>query len=299
MNDFDQYIKSRIAEEKKEQTDVPDSVKNRIEQILSDLPEQKAEIKPKRIWPRATAAAACFIFITLFLLPNISKVYAQALEQVPVIGDIVRVVTIRNYFYSDERHKMDIDVPEIEGEDSDTADYINKNVSELTTTLVNQFYKDLEITGNNGYGSIHVDYEVITNTDRWFTLKLSVSETAASSNHYFEFYHINKEQGKIVELADLFNTDQFSDTLVVEIKNQMQQQMDADETVKYWINDGEIGEEFAAVSVDQNFYWNEDGDLVIVFDKYEVGPGSMGTPEFVIKKDVLGDILRKEFENVM
>ena len=296
MNDFDKYIKSKIAEE---QTDIPDPVKTRIEQTLADLPEKKHKIKQIRILPRIAAAAACFIFITLFLLPNVSIAYAQALEQVPVIGDIVRVVTIRNYFYSDDRHEMDIDVPKIDGESSDAADYINKNVSELTTALVNQFYKDLEIADNNGYGSIHVDYEVITNTDRWFTLKLSVSETAASSNNYFEFYHIDKEQGKIIELGDLFNTDKFSDTLVVEIKKQMQQQMDADITVKYWINDGEIGEEFAAVGVDHNFYWNDDGDLVIVFDQYEVAPGSMGTPEFVIEKDVIGDILKKEFVNAI
>lgn len=296
MNDFDKYIKSKIAEE---QTDIPDSVKTRIEQTLADLPEKKHKIKQIRILPRIAAAAACFIFITLFLLPNVSIAYAQALEQVPVIGDIVRVVTIRNYFYSDDRHEMDIDVPKIEGEDSNAADYINKNVSELTTALVNQFYKDLEVTDNNGYGSIHVDYEVITNTDRWFTLKLSVSETAASSDNYFEFYHIDKEQGKIIELGDMFNTDNFSDILVAEIKKQMQQQMDEDETIKYWINDGEIGEEFATVGVDHNFYWNDAGNLVIVFDKYEVAPGLMGTPEFVIEKDVIGDILKKEFENVI
>lgn len=296
MNDFDKYIKSKAAQE---QTEIPDSVKNRIEQTLADLPEKKPVIKQIRILPRIAAAAACFIFITLFLLPNVSVAYAQALEQIPVIGDIVQVVTIRNYFYADDKHEMDIDVPQIEGEDSEAVDYINKDVSELTTALVNQFYKDLEITGNNGYGSIHVDYEATMNTDRWFTLKLSVIETAASSNTYFEFYHIDKKQGKIVELGDLFNTDKFSDILVAEIKMQMQEQMANDENISYWINNSGIGEEFATVSADHNFYWNENGDLVIIFDEYEVGPGSMGTPEFVIDRDVIKDILKSEFKDII
>ena len=296
MNDFDKYIKSKAAQE---QTEIPDSVKNRIEQTLADLPEKKPVIKQIRILPRIAAAAACFIFITLFLLPNVSVAYAQALEQIPVIGDIVQVVTIRNYFYADDKHEMNIDVPQIEGEDSEAVDYINKDVSELTTALVNQFYKDLEITGNNGYGSIHVDYEATTNTDRWFTLKLSVSETSASSNTYFEFYHIDKKQGKIVELGDLFNTDKFSDILVAEIKMQMQEQMANDENISYWINNSGIGEEFATVSADHNFYWNENGDLVIIFDEYEVGPGSMGTPEFVIDRDVIKDILKSEFKDII
>ena len=30
--------------------------------------------------------------------------------------------------------------------------------------------------------------------------------------------------------------------------------------------------------------FNNDGDLVIVFDKYQIAPGSMGCPEFVIPK---------------
>ena len=296
MNDFDKYIKSKAAQE---QTEIPDSVKNRIEQTLADLPEKKPVIKRIRIFPRIAAAAACFIFITLFLLPNVCVAYAQALEQIPVIGDLVQVVTIRNYFYADDKHEMGIDVPQIEGEDSEAVDYINKDVSELTTALVNQFYKDLEITGNNGYGSIHVDYEATTNTDRWFTLKLSVSETSASSNTYFKFYHIDKKQGKIVELGDLFNTDKFSDILVADIKMQMQEQMANDENISYWINNSGIGEEFATVSADHNFYWNENGDLVIIFDEYEVGPGSMGTPEFVIDRDVIKDILKPEFKDII
>ena len=296
MNDFDKYIKSEVA---KEQTDIPDSVKNRIEQTLVDLPEKKPVKKQIRILPRIAASAACFVFIILFLLPNVSVTYAQALEQLPVIGDLVRVVTIRNYYYDDNHWKMDINIPQIESEDSKSVDYINKDVSELTTALINRFYEDLEINGNKGYGSLNVDYEVVTNTDSWFTLKLTVCQTAASSNTYFKFYHIDKNQGKIVELGDLFNTDKFSDSLVAEIKKQMQEQMANDENISYWINTSGIGEEFATVSADDNFYWNENGDLVIIFDKYVVGPGSMGTPEFVIDKGVIRDILKSEFKDVI
>ena len=294
MNDFDKYIKSEVA---KEQTDIPDSVKNRIEQTLVDLPEKKPVKKQIRILPRIAASAACFVFIILFLLPNVSVTYAQALEQLPVIGDLVRVVTIRNYYYDDNHWKMDINIPQIESEDSKSVDYINKDVSELTTALINRFYEDLEINGNKGYGSLNVDYEVVTNTDSWFTLKLTVCQTAASSNTYFKFYHIDKNQGKIVELGDLFNTDKFSDSLVAEIKKQMQEQMANDENISYWINTSGIGEEFATVGANHNFYWNENGDLVIIFDKYVVGPGSMGTPEFVIDKGVIRDILKSEFKD--
>ena len=296
MNDFDKYIKNKASEE---QTDIPAPVKKRIEQALADLPEKKPVINQIRMFPRIATVAACFVIVALFLLPNVSVAYAQALEQIPILGDIVRIVTIRNYFYVDDKHEMDIDVPQIEGENSEAVDFINKEVSELTTALMNQFYKDIEITENSGYGSIYVDYNVTTNTNRWFTLKLSVSEIAASSNTYFKFYHIDKKQGKIVELGDLFHTDKFSDILVAEIKRQMQEQMANNENITYWINNSGIGEEFATISTDHNFYWNESGDLVIIFDKYEVGPGSMGTPEFVIDKEIIKDILKPEYHYII
>ena len=292
MNNFDKYIKSKAA---KEQTDIPDSVKNRIEQTLADLPEKKPVIKQIRILPRIAAAAACFVFITLFLLPNMSVAYAQTLEQIPEIGDIVRVVTIRNYFYADDKHEMDIDVPKIEG-DNDAAENINQDINQLTETLVEQFYEDVELIGDEGHSSIYLDYETVTNTDTWFTLKIRVHEAAGSSNTYYKFYHIDKRTNEIVKLGDLAKDNSFYDVLVKEIKRQMKLQMENDSSVVYWLDDSIIGKDYVSLTENHNFYWNDNGDLVIIFDKYEVGPGAMGTPEFVIDKGVFKDYLKSEYD---
>ena len=292
MNNFDKYIKSKAA---KEQTDIPDSVKNRIEQTLADLPEKKPVIKQIRILPRIAASAACFVFIMLFLLPNVSVTYAQALEPIPVIGDIVRVVTIRNYFYSDDKHEMDIDVPKIEG-DNDAAENINQDINQLTETLVEQFYEDVELIGDEGHSSIYLDYETVTNTDTWFTLKIRVHEAAGSSNTYYKFYHIDKRTNEIVKLGDLAKDNSFYDVLVKEIKRQMKLQMENDSSVVYWLDDSIIGKDYVSLTENHNFYWNDNGDLVIIFDKYEVGPGAMGTPEFVIDKGVFKDYLKSEYD---
>lgn len=294
MKDFDKILRKKAVQEKAE---IPESVKNSIEKALSNLPEKEKKIYHMRPFARVLMTAACFIFITIFLLPNISVTYAEAMEKVPVINEIVKVVTIRNYIYSDDRHELNVKVPEIEGGESPAADYINKDITELTNALVSQFYKDLEITGNNSYGSIHMDYEIITNTEKWFTLKISVSETAASSNNYYEFYHIDKQNGKIVNLGDLYRREDAGEIITAEIKRQMVEIMAADENKSYWIEESDIGEDFASVGYEHNFYWNENGDLVIVFDKYEVAPGSMGTPEFVIDKEILKDIIKSEYLN--
>ena len=292
MNEFDKYIKEKLEMESHL---IPDSVKEQIEQSISKLPEKESKAIKIRILPRAIAIAACFVFMCLVVLPNCSAVYAQALEKLPVIGRIVKVVTIHNYFYSDDYHEMNIDVPKIEGSESSAADYINKDVDELTKLLADRFNEELEEIGDKGHSGIFVDYEVVTNTEKWFTLKIRVHEAAGSSNTYYRFYHIDKVNGKIVELKDLFTSDDFAAVLADILRKQMKEIMAKDSNKIYWVENAEIGQDFLTLDDKHNFYWDKDGSLVIVFDKYEVAPGSMGTPEFVINKGAIADILKPEY----
>ena len=295
MNDFDKYIKRMASEEN---TDIPDSVKNKIEETLAALPEKNIHIKKTKILPRIAATAACFIFVIFFLLPNVSVAYAEAFEEIPIIGRLIKVITVRNYFYSDDYHEMDIDVPKVSGEDGDATDYINNDVNKLTDTLVKQFYKDLDSIGDSGHSSIYVDYETVTNTKSWFTLKMRVHEAAGSSNTYYKYYHIDKKSGKIIKLSDLSEDEGFLETLEKEIRQQMRSQMDNDSSKIYWLDDSVIGKDYVAVTPEHNFFWNENGDLVIVFDKYEVAPGAMGTPEFTVDKALISDMLKSEYKNM-
>lgn len=43
------------------------------------------------------------------------------------------------------------------------------------------------------------------------------------------------------------------------------------------------------IDPDQNFYFDAQGNLVLVFGKYDVAPGYMGTPEFTIPRDMWED----------
>ncbi|MDD5901510.1 MAG: RsiV family protein [Lachnospiraceae bacterium] len=294
MNKFDRDIKRKASEE---YTDIPVSVRNRIEQALAELPEGKPSVKRVRVFPCVAAAAVCFVFVTIFLLPNVSVAYAQTLNRIPVIGDIVRAITIRNYFYSDDKHEMKIDVPKITGA-GDAAEQINQDISQLTETLVREFYREVELVGDEGHGSIYLDYETVTNTDTWFTLKIRVHRATGSSNTYYKFYHIDKRTNEIVKLGDLAQDDGFYDVLVQEIKRQMKLQMENDSKVVYWMDDSVFGKDIVSLTENHNFYWDDTNDLVITFDKYEVAPGSMGTPEFVISKEVIRDVLKTEYADL-
>lgn len=291
MNKFDSQLKKCAMEDDLE---VPESVKKAIDDTLSSLPDN-TNCRRRKVVKQVLTAAACLLLVFFVVLPNCSTAYAQALENVPVISSIIKVVTVRNYIYSDDNHDLNISVPHIENESGDAESYINKDVDELTKILSDRFYEELDLDGDEGHSSVYVDYEVVTNTDKWFTLRLRVFEAAGSSNTYYKYYHIDKIKGCIVELSDLAVDDSFYSKLKTEVQRQMKVEMDADKDIEYWLEDDPFGTYYLEPGENGNFYWNENGDLVIVFNKYDAAPGFMGTPEFTVKKSVLGDSLVPEY----
>lgn len=293
---FDQEIRNAIREE---HIPFPEHIHQRTEALLESLPEKEiSRTKPNIFYRpvrRVATAVACILFVMLVVLPNVSVTYAHAMENIPIIGELVEIFMIRNYFYSDSRHELDANIPEInDPHNEQISDLINKDVSELTGAIIRKFYDDLEISHDAGYGSVYIDYETVTNTERWFTLKLTVSEVQASSNTYFKFYHIDRVNGTYVSFGDLFDSEDF-DAIEQIIRTQMEAEMAADRSVVYWTEDTELGQSITTLSEEQNFYFDETGNLIIVYNKYEVGPGSMGCPEIVISKDDIEQYLDSNY----
>lgn len=118
-------------------------------------------------------------------------------------------------------------------------------------------------------------------------------KTKASGYEFCKYYQIDKTTGQTATLKDLFKENADYVTVISdEIKKQMKHQMEQGESV-YWLeptDNIDASEAFQAIKKDQNFYFDKDGNIVIVFDEYEVGPGYIGCPEFVIPADLVKEI---------
>ena len=245
----------------------------------------------------ASAAVAAGLFV---ILPNTSGTIAHAMEQIPIIGQLVRVVTFRDYEYEGDRNMADIEVPEIKPEeqledstlqeniDRTTAE-INAEIQSITDDLIAEFEKNLD--EEMGYQDVVVKSEVLTTTPDYFTLKLICYQGAGSGYQWNYYYTIDLNTGERLQLKDIFKEGADYITPISEdIKRQMQERMDADENVHYWLND-EIEEwNFQAITDETSFYLNERGNVVIGFNEGDVAPMYMGTVEFEIPAEVLDGI---------
>ena len=293
MKNFDERIKDEL---KNENIIVPQEVHSKLEETLQNLPEKEEKITKKHftiVNRRILAIAASLAFAFLVLMPNVSVTYAQVMSNVPVLGAIIDVFSVRNYNFSGDHHELNAEVPNIEvneGE-NDVVTNINTDIDTFTTNIINKFYDDLASAEGTEYSAVNIDYKVVTNNDTWFTLKINVTETEASGYMYVKYYHINKETGEYVTFTDLFDTSNYL-ALEEYIVSEMKAQMEADESLAYFFDDPVIGEDIVYVTDDQNFYFDENNNLVMVYNEYTVAPGYMGMPEIVIPVDIYEPLMK-------
>ena len=273
------------------------------EQIYEKIREEKqmdTGIKKQSALIKFLPVAAAAVIGIFIILPNTSATIAHAMEQIPIIGSLVKVVTFRDYEYESDRNMADIEVPEIKPElatqdnalqenlDRTTAE-INAEIQTITDNLIKEFEDNLKSEG--GYQDVVVKSEVLATTPDYFTLKLICYQGAGSGYQWNYFYTIDLKTGERLKLKDIFKEGADYITPISEnIKLQMQERMDADENVYYWLND-EIEEwNFKAITDETSFYLNEKGNVVIGFNEGDVAPMYMGTVEFEIPADVLDGI---------
>ena len=267
--------------EEYDQIPVPQEARDRIEAgIMRARLEKKRSDRMKNM--KRTGVTAAALVLTFGIAVNASPVVAQAMDGIPVIGSIARVVTIRNYNESTNNGMMaDISVPQIDGNVAANAD-----MDAYAKELISRYEKEVvaQLGQEEGHYALESSYEVVSDNDKYVSIRINTVETMASGAEFVKIFTVDKATGQTVSLKDFLNSPDKLEAVSQNIKDQMAAQMAEDEG-KVYFTEGEPGG-FTGLTGDENFYLNEAGELVIVFGEYEVAPGYMGTVSFTIPKDV-------------
>lgn len=267
--------------EEYDQIPVPQETRDRIEAgIMRARLEKKRSDRMKNM--KRTGVTAAALVLTFGIAVNASPVVAQAMDGIPVIGSIARVVTIRNYNESTNNGMMaDISVPQINGNVAANAD-----MDAYAKELISRYEKEVvaQLGQEEGHYALESSYEVVSDNDKYVSIRINTVETMASGAEFVKIFTVDKATGQTVSLKDFLNSPEKLEAVSQNIKDQMAAQMAEDEG-KVYFTEGEPGG-FTGLTGDENFYLNEAGELVIVFGEYEVAPGYMGTVSFTIPKDV-------------
>lgn len=268
---------------------VPKDARNRV---LAGIEAAKKEKRRNNMikFTKRTGMTAAAAMLTITVMTNLSPVTANAMEQIPVIGSIAKVVTFRTFEDSGQNHEAKIDVPQVSiaGKEN-TA--VNKSIEDYANELIAEYEQEVAASqGEDGHYSVSSTYEVVTDTEQYLSLRINTTVIMASGAGSVKIYTIDKATGEVITLGGLFKDKPDALTAISDnIKKQMTDQMAADESKLYFYQSGEeAAEDFQGLTGEESFYFNQDGLLVIVFDEYTVAPGYMGVVEFTIPEDTAG-----------
>ena len=300
--------------------DIPDRLSETVKQAIASQSRQERLERYRREKKKAakvrffrcTAAAAAALMACMTVGVNSSEAFAREMGELPVIGALARVLTVRSWHGTDGDYEIDLEVPRIEAEAAqeaqtqpvqDFTEKINEEIEKIVDAYMEEaraefqeYKKAFFETGgtqeewNDRKMDITVDYTVKYQKDNLLSLELVTAKGWVAASQERHYYNLDLDREQALTLEDILGED-YVRICNESIDAQIWEQVRTDEMKSYFgygpdgEQDDEMGiEGFTTVSKDTKFYLNEEGNPVIVFDEYEIAPGYMGMPEFEIER---------------
>lgn len=277
MNEFEQ------AKKEYEQIPVPEELADRVQ---AGIRQGRAK-RMQRKWKRgAGAVAACLVLVVGTL--NISPTVAAAAADVPVLGGLFQILTVRSYQDTNEDRTVEVEQPGLSG--GALAQQVSEEIQERVDAkiaegeeIIAQYKEAFLATGGTEEqwaekdNTVSVTYDIKSQTDT--TVSFVVDSYVSIANAYQEqvYYNLDLAESREITLADLLGENW------VEICNEsIRTQMAESEDPSVFFTEDMGG--FTTVDETTSFYINEAGNPVVVFPQYTVAVGAMGNVEFEISK---------------
>ena len=273
--------------------EIPKELDDVINDAFKESEDKKIE-NNKKDWRRnmknmkkwyASAAAVGLIIVSV----NASSTFATSLENIPVIGNIIKIVNFNNYRINKDGMDVSISLPEVSSDSKDLEYKLNKEFEKEGKEAYKKYEAEvakLEKEGKTTHKSADIWSETIAENDKTASIAIYNTEIEASAATSRKIYNINKENKTVLTLEGMFGNNDYVDVLSKNILSQMKERTKKDSNDVYFVDNT------FKIKKDQTFYINDKGELVICFDEYEVAPGSAGLVEFVIPSNIVSKLMK-------
>lgn len=276
---------------KPRQQDQKIAIPAELESRVRQAPRTEPEAPRRRTgWPRSACTAAVSLGVLFVALVNLNPAFAAATDTQPGIAAIARLVTIRDTVETNGRDQVSIRLPALTHTGNiELENRINHQIREKMTRFVAEArqqtaeYRRAQLATGGSPDDvipvlIHIDSQLKYASEK--CISFVVSKTRTLANAYTEqlFYNLSLPDGRELTLSELLGPD-YLHRVNAEIRRQIAQRIQVPGAV--YFAPGEP-DGFQTISPQQSFFLNATGQVVIVFGKYEIAPGSMGIQEFAI-----------------
>ncbi len=192
----------------------------------------KSKSNPFRKWP---VAAAAILTVTFVAGLNVSPVFAKEMSQVPIIGELAKVLTFQQYEMKTEDYVIAVKIPTIEMISEDFAD-LEDSINDDIYTVCEQYAKEskadalayreafLETGGTLEEWQEHditikVWYTVQLQTEDYLSLAIHRTESWNSAAAETKLFNISLQTGEQISTEELLaatNATYYEDNFAVD-----------------------------------------------------------------------------------
>lgn len=228
-----------------------------------------------------TTAAACFALLIAVL--NLSASASAAAADIPVLGPLFELLTIRDFSDTNDDRTVEVRQPAISG--NDFAERINAEIQmrvdeklAAAEEIVKRHKEAFLATGGTEEEwarrdtTVLVDYEIKSQTETVISFVVDTYISVASAYREQFYYNLDLSAGKELTLADILG-----ESWVEICNNSIRAHMASDPEVYF---DETMGG-FTTVDESTSFYIDENGNPVVVFPRGTIAIGAMGVVEIV------------------
>ena len=277
MNEF------KSARDEYESTPIPEELND---YVLAGIRRGKTRSRAGgRVFRRTLgAAAACFVVVLGGL--NLSPTFAAAAADVPVLGGLFQILTVRSYDEVKDGINYDVSVPEVEAGGA-VSEAVNAQIQERVDAHLAQAQSDWEAykdayfaTGGTeeDWGdremNVIIDYEIKSQTDTTVSFVVNFGEGWISASQQRFCYNLDLENDRDITLADVLGED-----WVNTCNDAVEAYIAQDDSGLFYAPD-QGG--FTTVDESTSFYMNEDGPVTLVFPEYSIAAGAAGIVEIPV-----------------
>lgn len=279
------------AKEVYEAIKVPNELNYVVNKAILD---KKKKEKSVLIYVKYAVTTVACTFLTFIFMLNVNSSFATNISEIPIIGDMAKVFTIKEVNEEDKTKLINAKIPALENTgNTELEKRINYEIMLKMNEILEEAekraaeYKEAVIeTGGNEYDyqpiNIQIDYKVGYSNDKVVSFMISKSEILANAYTEIYFYNVDIETGKKLNLRDVLGNE-YKQIVDTTIYKEIEERSKNPDNIYFTADEGG----FEGIENEyQDFYINSDGKVVIVFEKYKIAPGYMGTQEFVIDKQI-------------
>ena len=273
---------------------IPKELEGKVQETIEASRRKRekrfAKNRRRKLYRWAVGIAAVFTVATTIGL-NTSEAFAMEVQKIPVIGELARILTIRSYEKTEGDTQIAAEIPGVDlGEDGQKlSEEVNAQIEKMTAQYESEAverakeYKKafLETGGTEEEWAEHdirirVWYEIKNQTEDVLSFVVKGTESWTSAYAETRFYNLDLESNEFLTLESFLGKD-YVEKANESIRGQIEERMKKGEA---FFAPEEGG--FETIEAEPDFYVNEKGNPVIVFEKYAIAPGAMGEVEFEI-----------------